>query len=349
MPSRRGVCGCRFLKTRLGKERQRDNYMLPLRELAPQNVARGMVRGTIGRLVENDAVKRAGSILAHWLRVVAYFAAMLIVCLYCEVVGRVWSLWLAKAGTPARVRRANRITRHWNVVLTELTMRMLRARLDVHGELPNGRFLVVSNHQSMADVAILPWALRSLNLKFVAKEALGRYIPTISMALTHWGSALISREGSRRDFARLKAMARNLSYWDGSVVVFPEGTRSRDGRLLPYKAAAVRIVAEESGLPILPVVIDGTHAVSDLSGFARRMIGARGTLTIGAPIPPDAWNGRIEEVVMEIRVWAADCLQAGRGDDSQHRMSFERLDQQQRKYRGVDAGYDEDRTASSGH
>jgi 1-acyl-sn-glycerol-3-phosphate acyltransferase len=216
-----------------------------------------------------------------------YFVAMLAVCLYCEAIGRVWTLWLAPKGSKIRVRRANRVTRHWNVVLTELTFRLLGARLDVRGELPPGRFIVVSNHQSTADVAILPWALRSLNLKFVAKEELGRYVPTVSMALKHWGSALISREATRQDIARIKTMARGLDHWDGSVVIFPEGTRSRDGRLRPYKAAAVRIVAHETGLPILPIAIDGTHVASDLVGFARHMIGARGVLTIGRPIPPD--------------------------------------------------------------
>jgi 1-acyl-sn-glycerol-3-phosphate acyltransferase len=243
-----------------------------------------------------------------------YFVAMLAVCLYCEAIGRVWTLWLAPKGSKIRVRRANRVTRHWNVVLTELTFRLLGARLDVRGELPPGRFIVVSNHQSTADVAILPWALRSLNLKFVAKEELGRYVPTVSMALKHWGSALISREATRQDIARIKTMARGLDHWDGSVVIFPEGTRSRDGRLRPYKAAAVRIVAHETGLPILPIAIDGTHVASDLVGFARHMIGARGVLTIGRPIPPDQWKGRIDEVVEEIHTWVSETITAGRRD-----------------------------------
>jgi 1-acyl-sn-glycerol-3-phosphate acyltransferase len=254
--------------------------------------------------------------VARRVRLVVYFSAMLVVCVYCEVIGRVWSLWLAPKGSKARARRANQVTRHWNVVLTELTMNVLGARLDVRGEIPPGRFVVVSNHQSTADITILPWALRSLNLKFVAKEQLGHYIPTVSMALTHWGSALISREATRQDVTRIKAMARELDYWDGSVVVFPEGTRSRDGRLLPYNAAAVRIAAQESGLPILPVVIDGTHAASDLSGFALGMPGGRGTLTIGRAIPPDAWKGRIEDVVEEIRTWAAETITTGRRDGS---------------------------------
>jgi 1-acyl-sn-glycerol-3-phosphate acyltransferase len=256
------------------------------------------------------------TVMVRWARVLIYFVAMLVVCLYCEVIGRIWTLWLAPKGSKTRVRRANRVTRHWNVVLTELTFRLLRARLEVRGEVPPGRFVVVSNHQSTADVAILPWALRSLNLKFVAKEKLGRYIPTVSMALTYWGSALISREATRQDLGRIKVMARELDHWDGSVVIFPEGTRSRDGRLGAYKAAAVRIVAQETGLPILPIAIDGTHVASDLPGFAQRMTGARAVLTIGTAIPPEVWKGRLDEVVEEIRTWASDTITAGRRDGS---------------------------------
>jgi 1-acyl-sn-glycerol-3-phosphate acyltransferase len=245
-----------------------------------------------------------------------YFVALVVVCLYCEVIGRVWSLWLAPKGSDARVRRANFVTRHWHVVLTELTLRVLGSRLEVRGTVPPGRYVVVSNHQSTADIAILPWALRSLNVKFVSKEELGRWIPTVSMALRYWGSAMISREATRDDIKRLKVMARGLSHWQGSVVIFPEGTRSRDGRILPYKAAAVRIVADEANLPLLPIAIDGTHVAPDLPGFARGMPGAGGTLTIGTPIPRSEWDGRLEEVVEDIRTWARDTIELGRRDGS---------------------------------
>jgi len=253
-----------------------------------------------------------GGAALRWLRLVVYFLALLLVCLYSEVIGRVWSLWLAPEGSKARVRRANLVTRHWHVILTELTLRVLGSRLEVRGVVPPGRYVVVSNHQSTADVAILPWALRSLNVKFVAKVELGRGIPTVSMALTHWGSALISREGTREDITRLKVMARGLAYWDGSVVVFPEGTRARDGRILPYRAAGVRIVATEAQLPLLPVAIDGTHVARDLTRFALHMPGVRAAITIGTPIPMEQWTGRIEEVVEDIRTWARATIEAGR-------------------------------------
>lgn len=256
------------------------------------------------------------ALVVRWGRLAIYFVAMFAVCLYCEVLGRAWCLWLAPKGSKTRVRRANLVTRHWHVVLTELTLRALGSRLDVRGTVPAGRYVVVSNHQSIADIAILPWALRSLNVKFVAKEELGHGIPTVSMALRHWGSALISREAMREDIARMKVMARGLAHWEGSVVIFPEGTRSRDGRLLPYKAGAVRIVAEETGLSLLPVAIDGTHVAPDLSGLALRMPNARGTVTVGTPIPPEAWVGRIENAVEEIRTWARETIETGRRDGS---------------------------------
>jgi 1-acyl-sn-glycerol-3-phosphate acyltransferase len=173
---------------------------------------------------------------------------------------------------------------------------------------------VVSNHQSFADIVLLPWVLRSLNVKFVAKEELRRGIPTVSMALTYWGSALITREANRDDIGRMRAMARGLRYWEGSVVIFPEGTRSRECGLLPYKAGAVRIVAKEARLPLLPVAIDGTHVAPDLSALVRFMPGARGAVTIGTPVPPDVWDDRLEEVVEEIRTWASETIVQGRRD-----------------------------------
>jgi 1-acyl-sn-glycerol-3-phosphate acyltransferase len=254
--------------------------------------------------------------LARWGRLAIYFVAMLLVCLYCEVVGRVWSLWLTEKGSAARARRANLVTRHWHVVLTELTLTLLDSRLDVRGTVPEGRYIVVSNHQSIADIAVIPWALRTLNVKFVAKDTLGRGIPTVSMALRHWGSALISRQGTRSDIACLKAMAGGLAYWDASVVVFPEGTRSRDGRLQPYKSGAVRVIANETQLSLLPIAIDGTHVAPDIAGFAAHIPKARGVVTIGTPVPYDAWNGRLDEAIQGIRDWAHSTIECGRRDGS---------------------------------
>lgn len=266
----------------------------------------------ISSLRPPDRPAGASVSIARVVRLAAYFTAMAGVSLYCELAARVWCTWLAPAGSPERVRRANRTMRHWSSRLTQLTLWAFRARLDVRGDVPPGRYVIVSNHQSIADIAILASSLSTLNVKFVAKEELGRGIPAVSFALREWGSALISRSGSRKDVARLRDMAAGLEHWDASVAIFPEGTRSRNGKVQPFKPAAVRIVAEVANLPLLPVAIDGTYAASDLMGFAKNLNGARGILTIGEPIAPEMWRDNVDQVVQDIRAWVEETLASGR-------------------------------------
>ena len=256
------------------------------------------------------------------IRLLVYFFALSFVTIYCDLIGRVWCLAVTPRRSPARVRRANALIRHWNVVLTRLTLTLLNTRLEIRGQVPAGRFLVLSNHQSTADLAVISAALSELNLKFVAKAELGRGIPGVSMALRHFGSALVSRPATRGDIKHLKQMADDLSYWEGSVVVvFPEGTRSRDGQILPYRRGVVRILAEHTRLPILPVAIDGTQLAVKLSDFPKLVDRARGIVTIGSPIPPDRWEGRLDQVLQEVQVWASDTVARTRADS---RVGFER-------------------------
>lgn len=255
------------------------------------------------------------------IRLLTYFICLSLVSIYCELIGRVWCLAVTPRRSLARVRRANALVRHWNVALTRLTLSLLNTRLEIRGQVPAGRFLVLSNHQSTADVAVISSALSGLNLKFVAKAELGRGIPAVSMALRHFGSALVTRHATRADLRHLREMADDLAHWDGSVVVFPEGKRSRAGHILPYKRGAVRILAEHTRLPILPVAIDGTQLAVNLSDFPKLVDRLHGVVTIGAPIPRESWEGRLDQVLQEVQVWASDTIARTRVDSH---VEFER-------------------------
>jgi 1-acyl-sn-glycerol-3-phosphate acyltransferase len=242
------------------------------------------------------------------VRLIIYFAGLAFVSIYCELIGRIWCLALTSKRSPIRVRRSNALMRHGSVVLMRLTETILNTRLEIRGHIPEGRFLVVSNHHSPADIAVLSSALSKLNLKFVAKTQLGRGIPTVSMALRHFGSALVSRPAARQDLKRLEDTAADLSFWEGSIVVFPEGTRSRDGRTQPYKRGAVRVLAERAGLPILPIAIDGTQAAFHLRDLAKLIDNGHGVVTIGLPIPREDWEGRLDVVLGEVRAWVSNTI-----------------------------------------
>lgn len=251
---------------------------------------------------------RRMSWLERWLRVLVYCVCFAAVFAYAEVAGSLWAIRFTRPRSPTRVRRSNTVYRHWGCALYWLTIRILGARLDLRGEVPPGRHVVISNHQSTADIAVLMANLRPFNCKFVAKRMLRHFIPAISVALAHGGGALITRGRSKRDVEELRRMGRDLAHWEGSAIIFAEGTRSRDGAVLPYRAAAARLVAAEAGLPLLPVAVDGTWAAADLPGFTRNMPGLRVALRIGTPIPPESWEGRLDETLEEIRLWTINTL-----------------------------------------
>ncbi len=123
---------------------------------------------------------------------------------------------------------------------------------------PRRPYVAVSNHESWADVFLichLPW-----EMKWLSKDAMFK-IPFFGWMMRMAGDISI-RRGERTSGARALIAARERLSHRVSVMVFPEGTRSRDGALLPFKDGAFRL-AIESGAPILPMVIAGTrHAMA---------------------------------------------------------------------------------------
>jgi 1-acyl-sn-glycerol-3-phosphate acyltransferase len=127
-------------------------------------------------------------------------------------------------------------------------------RLRVEGRWPGkGPYVVVANHQSILDILLLSRMPREM--KWVAKEELFR-IPWVGWMLRMSGDIAIRRgdaESGGEALARAKAyLGRGMS-----VMIFPEGTRSARGTLLPFKSGAFRL-ASEAGVPVLPVAVHGT-------------------------------------------------------------------------------------------
>lgn len=126
--------------------------------------------------------------------------------------------------------------------------------------------VVVSNHQSMFDIPFLCVALCRLRLRFVAKTELAAKIPGISIALRNGEHALIDRADPDQAMPELERTAK-LSKQEGfALVVFPEGTRSRNGNLRQFKSGGVAKIVEILGEAILlPVVIKGSWRIARFS------------------------------------------------------------------------------------
>jgi len=123
---------------------------------------------------------------------------------------------------------------------------------------PEQNYLVISNHAGMADIPLLLGTMK-LNLRFVAKEELGK-IPIFGNVIRQAGYVLIKRGQSREALKSLMQAAEVLKS-GRSVHIFPEGTRSVDGKLLPFKRGAF-LVAQKGGAPVLPVTILGSQLIT---------------------------------------------------------------------------------------
>lgn len=171
----------------------------------------------------------------------------------------------------------------------------------------SGGYVFVSNHQSMFDIPIFGGILSNHLPRFVSKKSLAKGIPTVSLYLKEGGHALIDR--GDRDQA-LTAIADMGGWCEGrgvGAVIFPEGTRSRDGSLGSWKVAGLEaLLGSAPGLQVVPTVIDGSWKV-----FANNMMpvpfGTDVRVRVGTPIERSA-DEDPDAILAECRQFAQNTL-----------------------------------------
>ncbi len=124
---------------------------------------------------------------------------------------------------------------------------------------PATPYILISNHQSMFDVPIFGGLLLTNYPKYVSKRSLARGIPSISYNLRAGGNALIDRGDREQAQREIRALGERAQERGVSAVIYPEGTRSRDGRLGKFKpAGTVTLLEAAPDLAVIPTTIDGS-------------------------------------------------------------------------------------------
>ncbi|MNX58244.1 1-acyl-sn-glycerol-3-phosphate acyltransferase [compost metagenome] len=160
-------------------------------------------------------------------------------------------------------------------------------------------YLFMSNHQSLYDIPILFAALKG-RLRMVAKKELFK-VPIWGQALQVAEFVSIDRKDRYKAVQSLKEAAR-LMQSGINVWMAPEGTRSRDGKLLPFKKGGF-MLALETGAQIVPVAINGAWTVIPPKSFRLRL-GQRVEVEFGAPIDASAFGVERRDALMrEVREW----------------------------------------------
>ncbi len=178
--------------------------------------------------------------------------------------------------------------RAWSwLILATTGVRVHREGLDCLE--PGRTYIFVSNHQSIYDIPIV-FASLPYQVRIIAKESLARF-PFLGWHLRRTGHMFVDRRNPDR-----AAIFRRWSQLvaDGlSLIIFPEGTRSEDGRVARFKGGSF-LLAIEAGLPVVPLSIAGSRHVMK-KGRLRTCPG-HVRLTIHSPISTSGYEATIEDV-----------------------------------------------------
>lgn len=169
---------------------------------------------------------------------------------------------------------------------------------------PGESFVLMSNHQSLYDVPIIYQAL-GRRIRMVAKKELFR-VPIWGRAMTRAGFISLDRQSRQRSRDTLAASAEVLHHGT-SIWIAPEGTRSKDGRLGPFRKGGFHL-ALQSRCRILPISISGTAEVLPARGL-RIVDGRHVRVVVHPPIDPaDFGDARRDELIAAVRSQIASGL-----------------------------------------
>lgn len=175
---------------------------------------------------------------------------------------------------PARMRRHTRL---WARGLA----RGIGLEVEVHGAErldPERTYVLMANHQSHVDIVALFNALPMVP-GFLAKAELRR-VPLFGRAMEAGGHVFVDRARHASAVAAIKEAAEGMRR-GGSIVIFPEGTRSSRREVLPFKKGGFHL-AKQSGVPVVPIGIRGTADI--LPKHGRAIVPGRCEVHVGEPI-----------------------------------------------------------------
>ncbi|HOT46165.1 MAG TPA: lysophospholipid acyltransferase family protein [Spirochaetota bacterium] len=191
---------------------------------------------------------------------------------------------------------ANRTTGVWWARLTGYITPIL---VKVHGRehiKKKQSYIIVSNHQSMYDVLVL-YGWLGVDLKWVIKKEL-RKVPVIGFAAEKGGNIFIDRSDPKAAYESLR-QARKKVVNGTSIIILPEGTRSRNGEVGEFKKGAFWL-ARELKLPILPVTIMNTGNILPTGTF--NLFPGRAVMKVHQPMDTAACDeASFDDLIVQVR------------------------------------------------
>ena len=167
------------------------------------------------------------------------------------------------------IKRQSPLCRYTLSVLADSALLLLGIRMHIEGEklLPAERFLMVSNHRSAYDPIVIMGSMGRHNISFVSKPSNLR-IPVVGRIAYGAGYLPIDREDNRSALKTILKAAEHIKEGFCSMGIYPEGTRSKDGKLLPFHHGSFKI-AQRAGSPLVIACTRGGELVKKNFPFRK--------------------------------------------------------------------------------
>jgi 1-acyl-sn-glycerol-3-phosphate acyltransferase len=224
------------------------------------------------------------------LRAVRSALSLLLVVLWLAVPG---ALWLYLVVVPLSWLRPDRRVALVSWYMKGMTRGILGclglggARFERRGTLPTREpALILMNHQSLLDILTVTLMAEPDVPAFVTRVRYARFVPLVSRCIRLLGCPVIDpRRDPQGAVATIERVARETAR---SILIFPEGHRSRDGALRPFKAAGTQAALRGRPLPVYLVASDGMWASRRFVDFLFNVHRVRGVAEVIGPFEPPA-------------------------------------------------------------
>ena len=161
-----------------------------------------------------------------------------------------------------------------------------RDRINGKEKLPkNVPVVFVANHQSLYDIPPFIWFMRKWQPKFISKKELGKGIPSVSYNLKYGGSALIDRKDPKQALSAIKECGQFINKNNYSVVIFPEGTRSKTGKPKAFSVNGLKMLYKFApDAFFVPVTIENSWKMTRFGGSFPLGLGNKLVFNIHEPL-----------------------------------------------------------------
>ena len=182
------------------------------------------------------------------------------------------------------------------------------------GPMPD-RFLIVANHQSIADLPDIVYFFRGRKFRFIAKQELGQFVPFMSIVLKLQKNCLVARHSNvAQSMKALEVFTKHIRNLEVCPILFPEGTRTRDGAVHTFHTAGFRKLIEAAPMPVAVVALDGGSEVATVKKLFTGLSSVRYRTKLLAVLPTPTGKREILEtldtahamITAQIEEWHAE-------------------------------------------